>query len=205
MPRRRVPKKRQTPKDPIFHSEIVGSFINDVMRGGKKSIAYKIVYGAVDLVREHFIKENRVSEEFFQKIVDEKRQLLGLSEKEPLPDNKIGLVVLYRSIDNARPHVEVRSSRVGGDTRQVPRALTSQRGQRLARNFIRKAALARRGSTAFKPGDKGMIKLLALELIDAYDGKGAAVKMCTDMHRMAKANQAYVYTRPSATQEALSI
>jgi small subunit ribosomal protein S7 len=205
MPRRRVPKRRKILKDPIFGSEVVGAFINQVMRNGKKSLACKIIYGALDFVKEHFIREGRVSEEIFQRTLDEKRQLLGLSEKESYPEQKIGLVVLYRSLDNTRPHVEVRSNRVGGDTRQVPRVVTPQRGQRLARHFMRKAAMARRKSTNFKPGDKGMVKLLALEWIDAYDGKGGAVKMCIDMHRMAKANQAYVYTRPAASQETPTI
>jgi small subunit ribosomal protein S7 len=210
MPRRGVPqrliaKRRQVLRDPIFHSEVVGAFANGLMRHGKKRLAYRIMYVALNLVKDHFVQGGRVTEEIFQKTVDEKRELLGLAEKESLPESKIGLVVLCRSIENTRPHVEVRSSRIGGDTRQVPRALTSQRSQRLARRFMIRAALARRKVTPFKPGDEGMAKLLALEWMDAYDGKGGAVKMCTDMHRMAKANQAYVYTRPSTTQESLPI
>jgi len=203
--KRRLLKRRQVLKESIFESEILGAFINRLMRNGKKNIAFKIVYGALDFVKGHFIRANRVSEEIFQKAVEENRQLLGLSEKESLPEEKIGLVVFYRSLSNTRPYVEVRSNRVGGDTRQVPRALTPEKGLRLGGNFIKKAALMRRKTTTFKPGDKGMAKLLALELIDAYDNRGAAVKMCTDMHRMAKANQAYVYTRPSADQAALPI
>jgi len=50
MPRRRVVAKRPVMPDPKHGSRQVGRFINMVMRDGKKSVAEKIVYGALDLV-----------------------------------------------------------------------------------------------------------------------------------------------------------
>ena len=50
MPRRRVVSKRPILPDPKFGSQRVARFINMVMRSGKKSIAEKIVYGALDQV-----------------------------------------------------------------------------------------------------------------------------------------------------------
>ena len=52
MPRRRVVAKREVLPDPKFGSKILAMFINHVMVDGKKSIAEKIVYGALDIVSE---------------------------------------------------------------------------------------------------------------------------------------------------------
>lgn len=48
MSRRRTPEKRQILPDPKFKSELLSKFINMVMVDGKKSVAEKIVYGAMD-------------------------------------------------------------------------------------------------------------------------------------------------------------
>ena len=52
MPRRRVVAKREVLPDPKFGSRILAKFMNHVMIDGKKSIAEKIVYGALDIVSE---------------------------------------------------------------------------------------------------------------------------------------------------------
>ena len=52
MPRRRVAAKREVLPDPKFGSEMLAKFVNMVMISGKKSVAEKIVYGALDLVTE---------------------------------------------------------------------------------------------------------------------------------------------------------
>lgn len=48
MSRRRVAEKRMILPDPKYHDQVLAKFINMVMRSGKKSIAEKIVYGALD-------------------------------------------------------------------------------------------------------------------------------------------------------------
>ena len=48
MSRRRVAEKRTILPDPKYHDQVLAKFINMVMRSGKKSIAEKIVYGALD-------------------------------------------------------------------------------------------------------------------------------------------------------------
>jgi small subunit ribosomal protein S7 len=48
MPRRRVASKREILPDPKFGSELLAKFINAVMESGKKSVAEKILYGAMD-------------------------------------------------------------------------------------------------------------------------------------------------------------
>jgi len=52
MPRRRVVAKREVLPDPKFGSEILAKFINVIMVDGKKSVAERIVYGALDIVAE---------------------------------------------------------------------------------------------------------------------------------------------------------
>ncbi|MDQ3018838.1 MAG: 30S ribosomal protein S7, partial [bacterium] len=50
MPRRRVVAKRKPQPDPHYGSELVTKFINHLMSDGKKSIAEKILYGALDII-----------------------------------------------------------------------------------------------------------------------------------------------------------
>jgi len=52
MPRRRVAAKREVLPDPKFGSEMLAKFVNMVMVSGKKSVAERIVYGALDMVTE---------------------------------------------------------------------------------------------------------------------------------------------------------
>jgi len=52
MPRRRVVEKREILPDPIYNSKLLSKFINCLMRHGKKSVAQKICYGALDIIKE---------------------------------------------------------------------------------------------------------------------------------------------------------
>src|SRR5512141_2641137 len=59
MPRRReVPKRRILP-DPKYHDRMVAKFCNVIMKGGKKSTAEHIVYGAFDVIQNRF-KEDAI-------------------------------------------------------------------------------------------------------------------------------------------------
>jgi len=51
MPRRRVAEKREILPDPIYNSKMISKFINTIMRHGKKSVAEKICYGALDIIK----------------------------------------------------------------------------------------------------------------------------------------------------------
>lgn len=50
MPRRYRPEKREVSPDPRYNSEMLQSFINRVMRDGKKSTATRVVYDALDII-----------------------------------------------------------------------------------------------------------------------------------------------------------
>ena len=67
MPRRRVVAKREVLPDPKFHNQIIAKFINHVMVSGKKSVAERIVYGALDRVRS---RDGADPIETFEKALD---------------------------------------------------------------------------------------------------------------------------------------
>ena len=52
MPRRREIAKREVPADPIYDSPLVTKFISTIMRGGKRSTAERIMYKALEIVKE---------------------------------------------------------------------------------------------------------------------------------------------------------
>ncbi|MBI2381406.1 MAG: 30S ribosomal protein S7 [Gammaproteobacteria bacterium] len=97
------------------------------------------------------------------------------------------LVMFTKALDAIKPMVEVKSRRVGGATYQVPVEIRSSRQMALAMRWL--------VETARKRGEKSMDLRLAGEVMDACEGRGAAVKKREDMHRMAEANKAFSHFR----------
>jgi small subunit ribosomal protein S7 len=97
------------------------------------------------------------------------------------------LGVFKRALDNVKPVVEVRSRRVGGATYQVPIEVRPTRRVSLAMRWIVTNARTR--------SEKSMAERLAAELMDAANGRGAAMKKKEDTHRMAEANKAFAHYR----------
>ena len=97
------------------------------------------------------------------------------------------LKVFHDALENVRPHLEVRSRRVGGATYQVPVEVRPERAQALAIRWIIGMARSRSEHT--------MIDRLSGELLDAANNRGGAVKKREDTHRMAEANKAFSHYR----------
>jgi small subunit ribosomal protein S7 len=95
------------------------------------------------------------------------------------------LEVFEQAIKNVQPHVETRSRRVGGANYQIPFEVKGQRQQHLTTMWFVAAARSRKGMS--------MADRLAFELVDAYNGQGAAVKKREDTHKMADANRAFAH------------
>ncbi len=95
--------------------------------------------------------------------------------------------VFKKAMDNIRPIIEVKARRVGGSTYQVPVEVRSDRREALGIRWLIRYSRAR--------GEKSMRDKLAAEIIDAFNGKGAAVKKREETHRMAEANKAYAHYR----------
>jgi small subunit ribosomal protein S7 len=155
MPRRRVPPKRDILPDPKYGNTTLAKFMNHVMVSGKKSVAERIVYGALDKIQER-------------------------GSADPLE-------VFDAALEAVAPAVEVKSRRVGGATYQVPVEVRPSRRSALAMRWL--------VDSARKRGEKSMPLRLAGELMDAAEGRGAAVRKREDTHRMAEANRAFAHYR----------
>jgi small subunit ribosomal protein S7 len=97
------------------------------------------------------------------------------------------LKVFRQAVDNVKPVLEVRSRRVGGSTYQIPVDVPPDRRIALSMRWIVGSARSR--------GERGMMRRLAAELVDAYNNTGTAVKKREDTHRMAEANKAFAHYR----------
>ena len=97
------------------------------------------------------------------------------------------LSVFKKAMDNVRPTLEVKPTRVGGATYQVPIEIRPERRQTLALRWLVEFSRKR--------GEKTMAERLAAEVMDAANNTGAAVKRKEEMHRMAEANKAFAHYR----------
>ncbi|MEI8394192.1 MAG: 30S ribosomal protein S7 [Rhodospirillaceae bacterium] len=95
--------------------------------------------------------------------------------------------IFHDALGNVKPHLEVRSRRVGGATYQVPVEVRSERAQALAIRWLINSARSRSENT--------MTERLSGELLDAANQRGTAVKKREDTHRMAEANKAFSHYR----------
>ena len=96
--RKRAAKKRPLLPDPRFNDQLVTRFVNNLMWDGKKSVAFKVFYDAIDIV-----------------------------EEKKTDEEKTGVEIWKDALSNVMPHVEVRSRRVGGATYQIPNQIRADR------------------------------------------------------------------------------
>tara|TARA_Y100000766_G_scaffold270058_1_gene267614 strand:+ start:358 stop:834 length:477 start_codon:yes stop_codon:yes gene_type:complete len=96
--RKKQSKKRPLLPDPKYKDQLVTRFVNNLMKSGKKSVAYKIFYDSISIVED---KNNE--------------------------DEKTGLEIWKDALSNVMPHVEVRSRRIGGATFQIPMQIRPDR------------------------------------------------------------------------------
>ncbi|MDP3559627.1 MAG: 30S ribosomal protein S7 [Legionellaceae bacterium] len=177
MSRRRQVVKKELLPDPLFQSKVIAKFINVLMLHGKKSISEQIIYGALELLEQRIKKSRKSSDS----------EVEGDGEGSGRRGAASPVKYFEEALDNVKPAVEVRSRRVGGATYQVPVEVRTDRSVTLGMRWLIGAARLR--------GEHGMVARLAGELFDAYEGKGAAVKKREDVHKMAKANQAFAHFR----------
>lgn len=122
MPRRSRSVKRHQPKpDPQFSSVKYAKFINYMMERGKKTVAQKIFYNALELVEEK-MKADKEAE------IKDPRQVFDIALK------------------NVSPIMEVKGRRIGGSNYQVPMEVQEPRKTALGMKWMIKAARARKGA-----------------------------------------------------------
>ena len=111
--RKKQAKKRPLLPDSKFNDKLVTRFVNMMMWSGKKSVAFRIFYDAIDVV-----------------------------ETKKTDEEKSALDVWKDALSNVMPHVEVRSRRVGGATFQIPMQIRADRkislGMKWLISFARK-------------------------------------------------------------------
>lgn len=105
--RKRRAKKRVLLPDPKFNDQLVTRFVNNLMWDGKKSVAFKVFYDALD-------------------IVEQKKQ----------DEEKSALEIWKDALTNVMPQVEVRSRRVGGATFQIPMQIRPDRKVSMAIKWL---------------------------------------------------------------------
>jgi small subunit ribosomal protein S7 len=105
--RKKKAKKRALLPDPKFNDQLVTRFVNNLMWDGKKSVAFKVFYDALD-------------------IVEQKKQ----------DEEKTALEIWKDALSNVMPQVEVRSRRVGGATFQIPMQIRPDRKVSMAIKWL---------------------------------------------------------------------
>ncbi|NPA42933.1 MAG: 30S ribosomal protein S7 [Chlorobi bacterium] len=112
--RKGKPKRRKLDPDPKFNDPLVTRFVNNIMWEGKKSLAFRLFYDALDIV----------------------------DKKKEDPD-KSALEIWKQALSNVMPHVEVRSRRIGGATFQIPVPVRPERKISLGMKWLIKYARQR--------------------------------------------------------------
>src|SRR5262245_61160356 len=97
------------------------------------------------------------------------------------------LKIFKKTVDNIKPSLEVKNRRVGGSNYQMPVEVNPSRRTSLAIRWI--IGFAR------KRPERTMIQKLAMEILDAANLRGGAMKKKEDTHKMAKANKAFAHYR----------
>ena len=123
MPRRRVVAKRDVLPDPKFHNQVIAKFINHVMVSGKKAVAERIVYGALDRVNA---RDGADPVETFEKALDaiapmvevKSRRVGGATYQVPVevrPSRRNALAMRWL-VDSARSRSEKSmAARIAGE------------------------------------------------------------------------------------------
>ena len=117
MPRKGPAPRRALVADPIYKSVLITQLINKVMLHGKRTVAEKIVYDAMDIIQSKLEGEDQAID------------------------------TVKRAIDNVKPPLEVRSRRVGGATYQVPVEVRPRRATTLSIRWVVDYSRARREKT----------------------------------------------------------
>jgi small subunit ribosomal protein S7 len=157
MSRRRKSIHRSILPDPRYNSTLVTELVGVVLKEGKKTIAERIVYTALEELNKKVQGSESVMEKF------------------------------EACLENIKPHVEVKTRRVGGANYQVPIEVAPDRAKALALRWLLTAARKR--------NEQNMALRLAAELVAAKNNDGGAVRKKIDTHKMAEANKAFAHFR----------
>jgi len=172
MSRRAKKIEKRVSTDPKYNSELVAHLVRVLMKDGKKTTSERIVYGAIDKIKDDIAKNPAK----FNKDPDKKDPSMVVTDP---------LEIISQAIENMKPKVEVKTRRVGGTTYPVPVEINPVRQLSLALRWMALYASGRHGM--------GMPSAVAAEIIDAFQGQGNVIKKRDDVHKMAQANKAFAH------------
>ncbi len=186
MPRKSRSYDKHVPEpDPKYGSVKYAKFINYIMERGKKNVARKIFYDALDIVGEK-VKNIPVATPAAPakpSASDKPSADKASAPKEQKPLD--GRSVFDIALKNVAPIMELKSRRIGGANYQVPMEVMEPRRTTLAMRWLLAAAKSKKGAP--------MKEKLAGEILDAFNKTGIAMKKREDVHRMAEANKAFAH------------
>ena len=122
-----------------------------------------------------------------KKSVAESMVYASLEKGSEMVKEKDVNMFINKAIDNIRPALETRARRVGGANYQIPVPVSPRRQEALAVRWLVDVARNKSG--------KSFEELLTIELVNAYNGEGDAVKKKVDIEKMAEANKAFAHFR----------
>jgi small subunit ribosomal protein S7 len=180
MPRKSRSYDKHTPlPDPKYGNVKYAKFINYIMERGKKNVARKIFYDALEIVTEKMSHQGNTTSSPDKSGATPPK--LG-GEKIHKMD---GRQIFDQALKNICPIMELKSRRIGGANYQVPMEVMEPRRTTLGMRWLLSAARAKKGAP--------MAEKLAQEIMDAYNKTGSAIKKREDVHRMAEANKAFAH------------
>lgn len=183
MPRKSRSYDKHVPEpDPKYGSVKYAKFINYIMERGKKNVARKIFYDALEIVGEKV--EAIPAPAVAKQSADEKGPKVSADDK-PVAKKLDGRAVFDIALKNVAPIMELKSRRIGGANYQVPMEVMEPRKTTLGMRWLLAAAKSKKGIR--------MAERLAGEIMDAYNKTGIAMKKREDVHRMAEANKAFAH------------
>lgn len=128
MPRKGPARKRLVEVDPVYDSRLLAKLINRSMYDGKKSVAQREIYRALEIIA---------------------------GKTKDLPAQAGDAITIFeRAIENIKPEMEVRAKRVGGAAYQVPMQVRGERKESLAIRWLVAAARAKSNSEFHTYGEK---------------------------------------------------
>jgi len=165
--------RREILPDYVYGSVLVAKLINKLMLDGKKVVAEKILYGALERILEA-MKNGKIEVKTDNQ---EKFNIANMMKNQS--------VLIEFLIEKVAPTVQVTTKRVGGANYQIPSAISTKKAFSFAIKWIVLAVRNRPEKTA--------INRLYAEIIDIFNDKGEAIKKKQDIHKLAESNRAFAH------------
>ncbi len=178
-------------KEKFSNIKLIEKFVNLLMKHGKKSKAYTILYQALNLVyvKNSFLKMPLVKTQHRNSFLNRNEKNIDINKLNKEKNNKSIFMktLLFQAIENIQPSVEVRNVKVSGRTYQVPSIISRKRQQIVAIRWIIDFAKKRK-----KTSNNSFAECLALELFEALKKSGKLKLKRDTLHQQAESNRAYM-------------